>query len=517
MKPAATESMELMLPQPVSGEESAADAHSEIPALISSSMRWTLWLSLVALPFSYGTNILLARIGPEALGTFGVLNVYIGLVFVFFFLGGCAVPMKFLPELDTSRRSSFLASYSLILLVCLIPWVLVATWWPQTLHFLFGDAGTPSLQLRLIYLSPICLAYLLAITSLKGLLEMKWAQILDRSVNIGQMTVLLVVLLLNKTWLTQHAADVVWLSYIGLTFVVAVLASYRLVSVGSLDGRPRFWLPVRFWPYTLLLHSNSVLSFFGSRLDYILILNFGGLVVLGQYVAITSIAGIIPRISGFVVDSLLPSLTNCLAADDLRGANRVADTYLRIMFPAILGLSLGVVVFAQPILAIMGPRYLELAGLVQIAAVGAAVQSLSQYTNVCFTATDHVRFTVFATVLRMIVFVCTFWPLWTRMGLRGAILSWVLAELVYHGISLYLLQRYLPLKMRLVTNYGGFIAALVFSLPLALGWLSGAYGAGLLLIGLAFGVFFLVARYTVAEVQRIALLLTTARMGALRR
>ena len=61
---------------------------SGLPVPIAAGIRWTLWLSLLALPCSYATNVLLARIGPEALGTFGVLNVYIGIVSGFFSSAG---------------------------------------------------------------------------------------------------------------------------------------------------------------------------------------------------------------------------------------------------------------------------------------------------------------------------------------------------------------------------------------------------------------------------------------------
>lgn len=487
----------------------------EITAPISSGIRWTLWLSLLALPFSYGTNILLARIGPEALGTFGVLNVYIGLVFVFFLVGGCAVPMKFLPELDTAHRSSFLASYALIIVMSLVPWVIVATWRPQLLRFLFGSAGNPTLQLRLIYLSPICLAYLIMITSLKGLLEMKWAQLLDRFINFGQLAILLIAIIVNTAWLKEHAAEVVWLSYIGLTLFVALVAFGRLLSIGAITGWPRFWLPSRFWAYTLMLHTSSIVNFLSARLDYIFILNSGGLAVLGQYVAITSIAGIIPRISGFVVDSLLPSLTNCFARGDLRGASQVAETYLRIMFPAVLALCVGIAVSAHPVLAMMGPQYRGLASLLPIASFGAAVQSLSLFTNAVFTATDRVQDALVATAIRMAVFAASFWPLWTSLQLRGALMSWVLGEAAYHVASLYRLQKKPMLQLQLRRNYIGFIIALAGSVVLARGATGAESFTGVLVAGIALVAFLSIARYTTAEVRRIAVLLTTDRSGLL--
>jgi O-antigen/teichoic acid export membrane protein len=511
MTPTVTEPNESLLAQATAVGTST---HLGLPLAVAAGVRWTLWLSLLALPFSYATNVLLARIGPEALGTFGVLNVYIGVVFVFFFLGGCAVPMKFLPGMTTDRRSSFLASYGLVILLSFLPWLLLATWRPQLLHFLFGNAGTPHLQLQLIYLSPLCLAYLLMITSLKGILEMKWAQILDRGITFGLTLVLLLLLVRNPAWLKQHAANVVWLTYIGLTFLVAVVAFCRLISVGALTGRPRFWLPSRFWPYTLLLQASGFLSVLGSRLDYILILNTGGLARLGDYVAITSIAGVIPRIAGFVVDSLLPALTNCLSAGNVRATTRVAEIHFRMLFPAVLGLSVALSLFVRPVLAVMGPHYLQFAGLVQIACLGAAIQSFNGYNNTIFTATDRVRHGVIATVARCVVFAGSFWPLWTHLQLGGAVICWTMGELAYQGVSLYLLRRNPAIKVPVAVTYLGCLAALPLMVPLGRQALRGEYFVGAALGSLALLVFFAVARYTVAEVRGFAGLIMNARTGS---
>jgi len=474
---------------------------------IAASIRWTLWLSLLALPCSYATNVLLARVGPEALGTFGVLNVYIGIVAGFFFLGGCAVPMKFLPEIQSTNRTSFLASYGVVILLSLVPWLLLAAWQPQLLHFLFGGAGTPELQLQLIYLSPLCLFYLLMITSLKAILEMKWAQILDRGITFGLTLVLLLLLLCKPLWLKQHAANAVWLAYIGLTFVVAVVAFCRLLSIGTLAGRPRFWLPPRFWPYTLLLQANSFLGVLVTRLDYILILNTGGLATLGQYVAITSIAGVIPRIAGFVVDSLLPALTNCLAAGNMHAAVRVAEVHLRMIFPAVLWLSLSLSLFVRPVLAIMGPDYLQFAGLLQVACFGVAVQSLNSYNSTVFTATDRVRHGIIATAVRCIAFAGSFWPLWLHFQLTGAVISWVIGESVYHGASLYLLGRHPVIRISMARTYFGCICTLPVAVVLGHQALRGQYLLGVAVLCLACSVFFIAGGYTAHELRNLARLI----------
>src|ERR1035441_2586041 len=138
----------------------------------------------------------------------------------------------------------------------------------------------------------------------------------------------------------------------------------------------------------------------------------------------------------------------------------------------------------------MGPHYLQFAGLVQIACLGAAVQSFNGYNSTIFTATDRVRHGVIATLARSIVFAGSFWPLWTHLQLAGAVISWTLAEWAYHGVSLYLLRRNPAIKVPMAVTYLGCIATLPLMPLLARFALRGEYFIGAALGSLALLVFF---------------------------
>src|SRR5437879_4141786 len=98
---------------------------------IISGMRWTLWLSVLSAPFGYATTILLARTGPEVIGPYGLLIVYIGMVSTLFYLGGDAVVIKFMPELEPEKRFAFLISYFSVIMAALVPWLAAAALWPE--------------------------------------------------------------------------------------------------------------------------------------------------------------------------------------------------------------------------------------------------------------------------------------------------------------------------------------------------------------------------------------------------
>jgi O-antigen/teichoic acid export membrane protein len=214
------------------------------------------------------------------------------------------------------------------------------------------------------------------------------------------------------------------------------------------------------------------------------------------------------------VDSLLPALTNCLSTSNIRTTIAVAEVHLRLIFPAVLWLSLALSLFVRPVLAIMGPHYLQFAGLVQVACLGAALQSFNGYNNTIFTATDRVRHGVIATVVRCIAFAGSFWPLWLHLHVAGAVLSWIIGESAYHGASLYLLHRHAVIKIPMAWTYFGWICAVPVAVTLDRQALRGQYLLGGALACLALIVFFTAGRYTAGEIRSLARLMIRARTAS---
>ncbi len=106
--------------------------------------------------------------------------MYIGLVSSLFYLGGDAVVIKFVPELEADKRLAFLVSYFLIIMGALVPWLVAATLWPERLRYLFGARGGAPFQVLVLYLAPIYILFSLVVAALKAMLEMRWAQTLLR-------------------------------------------------------------------------------------------------------------------------------------------------------------------------------------------------------------------------------------------------------------------------------------------------------------------------------------------------
>jgi len=487
--------------------ELLSSASPEMRRSIVSGMRWTFWLSALSVPFSFGTSIILARVGPEVIGTFGLLQIYIGVVSVFFFIGGNAVLIKFIPGLDANGRISFFISYFALNCVALVPWVVAATLWPGGLRYLFGKGHTGPFWIFLLYLSPIYIIYSASLAALKGMLQLKWAQALDRIVTVGSFAIYVSLFLAARPLLAKHYTGIIWGAYLSLVLVVAYGALRRFLRLNPEFTWPRLrlFLPPGFWRYTLSLEGGSILSFFSGRLDYLLLLYFGGLILLGKYVALMSLLLPISRVVVFFLDSLLPSLTNTLSRHDLKSSEELAEICARIVVPASLTMAGLLVFFAHPIVLLLGSRYSGLEQLLWIAAPFAVVQGVGWIAGNILSATGRPDCDAMSRALRIVLFLILFFPLWRAYGLLGVVITWGTCEVFYHGLNLYFVSAKAPFRYHWLRTYWPSIVVLA-GLPILTSRLKAASSPPILFgifLALIF-IYLVLARYSVREIRMLS-------------
>jgi O-antigen/teichoic acid export membrane protein/ribosomal protein S18 acetylase RimI-like enzyme len=409
----------------------ASDAGGLLPATppalrvrIVSGMRWTLWLSVLAAPFSYGTSIILARTGPEVIGTYGLLIVYIGLVSSLFYFGGDAVVIKFVPELEPGIRLAFLASYFLVTTLALAPWLAAASLWPEKLHYLFGDRAGARFQLLVLYLAPIYIIFSLIVAALKATLDMRWAHTLLRVLTIGAFLLYSTLFLGARALLKNHYVGLIWGIYLSLAVLASMLGLWRLLH---LEGWRRGWrslhffLPRGFWRYTLSLEQVSAINFLTQRLDLILVLNFGGLAVLGKYVAIITLAEIIRAANRLFLDTLLPSLTNLLASRNLTAASELFSTNLRILFAVNLAATCALMFVVGPITALLGPQYSSLRTTFVLMIMWVGLSAPGGIGGTLLTSAGKQQRAVWVGLGQLGLYTALFLSLWPRWQLLGAV------------------------------------------------------------------------------------------------
>lgn len=474
---------------------------------IVSGMRWTVWLAVLGAPFGYATSLILARVSPEALGTYGLLLVYIQLVQTWLYLGGDAVIINFIPRLDHDEKFSFLCSYFAIILASLVPWWIAASLWPDILHYVLGNSQPVHLQLLILYLAPICILFFFLLAILKAKLEMKWAQGLFRVVTIGSLLTYCVLFVTAPHLLKASYAELIWAVYIGLLGLAIILAVWKLLSFvkSRLHWRAtRFFLPKGFWRYLLPFQMGSAISMAAGRIDYLLVLNFGGLKTLGKYMAVLMIADFMRASNNLLIDTLLPALTNLQASDNVEGATQVFAVTLRILYVANVALGCALIFLVEPILRVLGPQYSGLETPMILLACFVTLASPGTIGGTLLASVGKQSRATWLGLLRLGVSVGLFTILWPRLHLLGAVLASGFALLVF-CLALPLAAKFdIPIKFTMRKEYVRF--AVVVISAAAVSHYLGPFGIGMacLLWLAALGIFLVIARYDYAECKALA-------------
>ncbi len=486
------------------GVLAAVPAH--LRSRIVSGMRWTVWLSILAAPFSLGTTTVLARTSPEAVGTYGLLTVYVGFTIAFIYVGGDTVSIKFIPEIKAEQRLSFLVSYFLVICLGSIPWVIAATLWPATLHYLFGRAASSSFGVLILSLSPIYILLCLLVAALKGSLEIQWAHITIRIVTLGSFFIYTALYLADRDLLARHYGRLVWEVFLGLALLATLVGLRRLLKLEGWPcdwGQIRFFLPCGFWRYTLATQEVGLVWFFVQRMDYVMTLNFGGLAVLGRYVAITALAGLIPLINNFFLEALLPSLTNLMASGDLVAAEDVVYTNIRVLLFVNTATTLALILLAGPLTALFGAKYTDLIPLIALLSLLTGLASPGAMGGPLLSCVGKQQRAVWVGLGHSALYVALFLCLWPRMQLLGAVLATGVSLLASQILLLLVAKASVPIRLSLTRDYALTVLLLAGATFLSLAAKRLELATGLLSWTGAMAVFLAAGRYDLKECREL--------------
>jgi O-antigen/teichoic acid export membrane protein len=310
---------------------------------------------------------------------------------------------------------------------------------PTLLRLILGHHVDDRINFLLICLAPILIVFQMVVACLKGMLEIRLSQTLAKLLIIGSLLAYGAVLLFAHRLMVSEPQGIIWGIYIAFA---AMLSIYGIVRICRLCGAQnlRFYLPRGFWRYSFDSQMVSTISFLAGRLDYLLILNFGGLVNLGRYVAILSIATAAPLLTGFFLDTLLPSLTNMVAGRNSAGAAQVFVMHMRILFLVNVGATCAMMVLAEHFLYLIGAPYAKLQYLIVVSVLLRGIATPGPAGGTLLASVGRQRLAVWIGGLQIVVFSGLFFLLWHRWALVGVVIADGLAAIV-HGSVLMTIAR----------------------------------------------------------------------------
>lgn len=312
-------------------------------------------------PLSYGINILLGKISPQVLGTYGLLVLFSSLVPTFLLFGGSQVIVRFLPTIHARKKLSFVASYLVLVLALASMALFCVKVNPSIISYISRRDLEAGLLPYLVLLTPVLLLLHISTATLWAQMEIKWMKICQKS-NVILTFVGAVLLYLLRGRIGQETMSVLVASLVLASFTLSLfLALYQTYTkvIAYLPLNLELFFPSGFWHFAAAVYLGTIFWFILERFDQALVWSRLSVSDLGLYRAPLTTAEVVRWLPLASAQAALPLFANLLARGD---DTRVAQAYgilTRYSTLATSAVSLPLILFSREVLALFGQSYLE--------------------------------------------------------------------------------------------------------------------------------------------------------------
>ena len=468
---------------------------------ISRDIAWTFVVSIATVPFGYLITLVLARVSPAALGAFGVLGIYLGVVVSFLYFGGGTVSVRFTTELPSDSRLSFFVSYLGVTLAVLAGAIVIATAFPATLSYLVGHQADARLVHSLLLAAPIPLFYSAADATLRGVLRIGLAQTLARAITVLACMVYTAAWLFFADFFHQNYVLVIVGTYLVLMLFAGAIA-FRVIRLSSPKGitHIRWFLPAGFWRFATTVQTNSMLAFAQNKIDQLLVLGSLGISDLGIYFAILQLAEGAGLVAGFLLEGVFPLVMRFNATHEPERIRRLYHESARQILFIHAALTFALLAFIRPVLGIFGREYLDAAPILILLLAFCSLDSLGPLNHTLIVGMSKMTPWTVVQVLRLAGFVVGSLALFGHLGMLGVVLARGVAWTLAGALAYWIVLRRLPLRPRVPWAY---VWQLLLTMALAELSLLRIHTPDLwsdfLSFGITFATFCLLGRYSLQE------------------
>jgi O-antigen/teichoic acid export membrane protein len=470
----------------------------EILTRTFNGAKWMLYLSASALVAGFCTNVMLGRLGAEALGLYSALMLIVSLVQTFFVFGAANVFVNYLPNLSPQKKPQFIFSYSIVVYVAGAFSLALCLLFPPILQLVFRTTLNLPVGLYLTVLVPILLAQVLVWAMLQAELEGTALAISQNAVSWFYFLIIATMALIGL--LVSSASP----EFNGYIFAAVVLANVVALGIGfffinkehlTLGNLTSGWfLPDGVWRFTFALHIGTLFNFIISNAAPLFILRELGLRELGYFRAAAVFAAFVNWIPGVFDKSFYPSF--CTLVSKNLPTNEVYGRFSRLNAMTSGIVALVIILFTRELLTVFGKEFSgEAYFLLIMLAAGYLVSTpFIQINFALVTAHLKTPHTMGAYGIGAVAGILLYSILVPRFGLSGIALAFVALQLIMFALSMVLTWHFtrspFPTRAYLITVCAvgvGFIGAKFFG---DVSLLNTAFKTGL------FGLFFVLVLVT---------------------
>lgn len=344
--------------------------------------RWTLLLGAVGIPVVYATNVILGRIGPDALGSYSFIILFHLLVLTFLTPGGEQALVRFLPMLPGERRLPLLITYGALSGALTLLFVASIFFYPAPFHnTLLGNQADLAHRLFpiLLLLAPVAVATKLMLLVIQASMDIKGMALISKAVPACTLAGILGLAVLHSRGaiqgdMTRPIVGVV-LAANAVSLILAVVRAAPTLRKWPL--RFRAPSPTGFWSFTVYSLATCSLAFAFANFDLLIISNQLGVRQLGLYKPAQLIGEFVRWLPVVLNQTLYPLFCNLMPQGEYGQLRRTYARVVRYGTVLVGAVGLAVACLASEILAVFGTEFLQnrttlilLAGAFTLSAVG---------------------------------------------------------------------------------------------------------------------------------------------------
>lgn len=403
----------------------------------------------MSFPAGYLTMLILGRLSPEALGTYGLIALFTNIILGLVYFGGNAVIIKFVPTLKKDRVFSFLLTYTGLVSLIVGVFCLVIWFGPEYIGFLQKKVSLNLHYEYLVLLAFVLIFQSILLAALRAFLNIKVSIILTKVITFGTFGITLILFFFYRNFLLDNFTWLLWFIYLGLLSASGALGLYfLLIQMGRSNFRGiGFFLPAGFWKFAIPLQFASVTGFFQTNFDQMFVISLFGLKDYGQYLAVLNTVIVIQLISNIILEVMLPSFSNMVALNNttmLRKTYFATAKYFSFFFGV---LSLFFIFRGDLLLSLFGKDYLHMENIMVILAASMGLTSLTGMNSTIFSATGLTKYTLVLSIIEFLILFLLSLILSKEFGIIGIAMAKAISLACRSILSTYIAMKYLNLDL----------------------------------------------------------------------
>jgi O-antigen/teichoic acid export membrane protein len=168
-------------------------------------------------------------------------------------------------------------------------------------------------------------------------------------------------------------------------------------------------------------------------------------------------------VSGLVMETLLPALTNARASGGRPAASEVFTMYWRLLLIVNTVLGCGLILFVGPISKLLGPEYVARQPLLVLATLLVVLACPGWIGGSLLSSAGEQHRSIWIGLGQLAVFVALFAAWWPAWRLTGAVLAYGVSLLASHSALLLAARRNVPLDFSALGEYFKFAAVVALA------------------------------------------------------